>query len=69
MCWSRSGTSWATIEGEFPDMSDPGSLQNLHDIVVPGPAAWWPPAPGWYVLAAVALSVGEWCLYQRRWMS
>lgn len=34
-------------------MSDPASLQNLHDIVVPAPVAWWPPAPGWYVLAAL----------------
>ena len=34
-------------------MSDPGSLQNLNDIVAPAPMAWWPPAPGWYVLAAI----------------
>ena len=31
-------------------MSDSGSLQNLHDIVVPGPVGWWPLAPGWYVV-------------------
>ncbi|HEX5397911.1 MAG TPA: DUF4381 domain-containing protein [Verrucomicrobiae bacterium] len=24
------------------------SLDRLHDIVVPAPAPWWPPAPGWY---------------------
>jgi len=24
------------------------SLDRLHDIVVPVPAPWWPPAPGWY---------------------
>lgn len=44
-------------------MSDAASLQNLHDIVVPGPVAWWPPAPGWYVLtalAATALLVFAW---------
>ena len=35
-------------------MSDPASLQNLHDIVVPEPVAWWPPAPGWYAVAALA---------------
>ena len=34
-------------------MNDPGSLQNLNDIVVPGPVAWWPLAPGWYLLLAV----------------
>jgi len=36
-------------------MNDAGSLQNLNDIVVPGPVDWWPPAPGWYVLGAIAL--------------
>jgi len=36
-------------------MSDPASLQNLHDIVVPAPVGWWPPAPGWYVVAVVVL--------------
>jgi len=35
-------------------MGDTASLQNLHDIVVPGPLAWWPPAPGWYVVMIVA---------------
>ena len=50
-------------------MSDAGSLQNLNDIVVPGPVDWWPPAPGWYVLGAIALivfvvlAVRQW----RRW--
>jgi hypothetical protein len=24
-----------------------GSLSNLVDIVLPAPAPWWPPAPGW----------------------
>jgi len=36
-------------------MSDRASLQNLHDIVVPGPVAWLPPAPGWYVVIAIAI--------------
>lgn len=49
-------------------MSDTASLQNLHDIVVPGPVAWWPPAPGWYLvatLAAAALLVLGWKGWQR----
>lgn len=33
------------------------SLDRLHDIVLPGPVPWWPPAPGWYVVAAVLLFV------------
>jgi len=39
-------------------MSDPASLQNLHDIVVPAPVEWWPPAPGWFfVMAGVLFAV------------
>ena len=34
-------------------MNDAGSLQNLNDIVVPEPVAWWPPAPGWYEVKAL----------------
>lgn len=34
----------------------PTSLEKLHDIVVPGPTPWWPPAPGWYwVMGLLAL--------------
>lgn len=35
--------------------ADSGSLENLRDIVVPDPVPWWPVAPGWYVVWAVAL--------------
>ena len=41
-------------------MSDPGSLQNLNDIVAPAPVAWWPPAPGWYALAVLLLLLLTW---------
>jgi len=34
-----------------------GSLQNLHDIVMPAAVGWWPVAPGWYLLAA-AMAAG-----------
>jgi hypothetical protein len=45
------------------------SLANLHDIVVPDPVPWWPPAPGWYVLGLVLLSLIGWAAvaaYRRR---
>ena len=50
-------------------MSDPGSLQNLNDIVVPGPVAWWPPAPGWYVVLAVLAAFLLWISFRglRTW--
>ena len=35
--------------------NDPGSLQNLNDIVVPAAVPWWPLAPAWYVLAGLLL--------------
>lgn len=47
-------------------MDDPAGLQNLHDIVVPGPAAWWPPAPGWYAVLAVA-AVAAGALLWKAW--
>jgi hypothetical protein len=40
-------------------MPDPASLQNLHDIIMPPPVSWWPPAPGWYVV--LGLLIG--CLF------
>ena len=46
-------------------MNDSGSLQNLNDIVVPGPVAWWPPAPGWYVMAALAILALAWLAWNR----
>jgi hypothetical protein len=36
---------------------DSASLQNLRDIVVPDPPPLWPPAPGIWVLLAIALAV------------
>jgi hypothetical protein len=37
-------------------MNNPGSLQNLNDIVAPAAAGWWPVAPGWYVVAGLFLA-------------
>lgn len=49
---------------------DPGSLQNLNDIVMPAAVPWWPPAPGWYVLGAVVLLLAAWLAFRaaRRWL-
>ena len=45
------------------------TLNNLRDIVIPDPPAFWPPAPGVWValgiVVAIALLVG-WRLYERR---
>ena len=30
------------------------SLDRLHDIIVPPPVPWWPPAPGWYLVIGFA---------------
>ena len=36
----------------------PTGLDRLHDIVLPPPIPWWPPAPGWYVVLGVLLLAG-----------
>lgn len=42
-------------------MSDAAaSLANLHDIVLPGPVPWWPPAPAWYVAGLLLLLLLGW---------
>ena len=49
-------------------MADSLSLQNLHDIVMPAPVSWLPPAPGWYLVIAIAagaLMVLLWNAWQR----
>lgn len=47
---------------------DPASLENLHDIVTPAPVSWWPPAPGWWALAA-ALLIAAGILGFRSWQT
>ena len=50
--------------------NDPAAaLAALHDIVVPAPVAWWPPAPGWYGVGALVLVLAGWRVWRiyRRW--
>lgn len=44
--------------------SDPASLQNLNDIILPAAVGWWPLAVGWYFLIALMLLVLVWFSYQ-----
>lgn len=50
---------------------NPTNLQNLHDIISPEPAAWLPPAPGWYALGfsifllCIWFSVQKYLLWKR----
>jgi len=51
--------------------TDPASLQNLNDIVLPGDVGWWPLASGWYYLLGILLVVLTWFVYAaiRDWNS
>lgn len=44
-------------------------LAALHDVVVPAPVPWWPPAPGAYAVAALAAAAVGWIGWRifRRW--
>ena len=46
-----------------------GKLTALHDIVVPPPVPWWPPAPGWYVVFALGAALVGWLIWHayRHW--
>jgi len=50
--------------------TDPASLQNLNDIVLPPSVSWWPLASGWYLLLALLLAALAWFVYRsiRRWI-
>lgn len=43
--------------------TDPGSLDRLHDIAVPPPVPWWPPAPGWYVVGGIGVVLLAACVW------
>jgi hypothetical protein len=51
--------------------TNPASLDNLHDLVLPAPVPWWPPAPGWYVLFALISLVVAWSAWRtwKRWQA
>lgn len=50
---------------------DPGSLQNLNDIVLPATVGWWPLATGWYLLIGLLLIALAWFSYRslQRWIN
>jgi hypothetical protein len=52
-------------------MTDPASLDRLHDIALPPEVPWWPLAPGWYAVIALVLAAAVWlsCSAWKRWRS
>ncbi len=48
--------------------SDPASLHNLREIILPPPVPWWPLAPGWWLLfAAIAVAALAFAFRLFRW--
>ena len=45
---------------------DPASLENLRHIVQPAPVPWWPPAPGWWLLALILIGLLVWAGFKVR---
>jgi hypothetical protein len=39
---------------------EPASALQLRDIHLPGDAPFWPPAPGWWLLAAILIALMMW---------
>jgi len=53
--WVNGFASYEVFEAMNQDIDF--SQIPLRDIHLPGEVAWWPPAPGWWLLLAVALVV------------
>ncbi|MCP8690065.1 DUF4381 domain-containing protein [Marinobacterium sedimentorum] len=49
--------------------ANPPSLEQLHDLQLPAEVGFWPPAPGWWLLAALLLGGLIWAgiFLWRRW--
>jgi hypothetical protein len=47
-------------------MTPPDPLAALHPLRTPEPLPWWPPAPGWWLLAGLLLAVLSWAAW-RSW--
>lgn len=41
-------------------------LEQMHDIIAPSPVGWWPPAPGWWVLAGLLIISLVWLILALR---
>lgn len=50
--------------------TDPASLLNLNDIVLPADISWWPLTTGWYVLLGLLCFVLSWLCFHlvRNWI-
>jgi hypothetical protein len=51
--------------------SDPASLQNLNDIVMPAAVGWWPLASGWYWLLGLLSITFIWVAFRlgKHWIA
>ncbi|MEL7449868.1 MAG: DUF4381 domain-containing protein [Pseudomonadota bacterium] len=38
----------------------------LRDIHLPDPVSWWPPAPGWWLLALLLVALAVWLVHRHR---
>lgn len=51
-----------------PDNTMTAANLSLHDIHLPAPISWWPPAPGWWILGGLllVLTIFIWALRRFR---